>query len=156
MFIHVFSPGNLFYIIIQEFIYNYLRRRFFFLLGSPQQMMFSARKTIQLYIAARFSSQPYSSRIAVVEWFIPPYSLETIVSTSWFIGVFWGDGSSVKTIFHNREISNISIYLKLYWMFSILMVDMLNILSKNWFHGESKGFSSGCHDAKSFPEAYES
>ena len=29
MFIHVFSPGNLFYIIIQEFIYNYLRRRFF-------------------------------------------------------------------------------------------------------------------------------
>ena len=29
MFIHVFSPGNLFYIIIQKFIYNYLRRRTF-------------------------------------------------------------------------------------------------------------------------------
>lgn len=41
-------------------IYIQLSKTQDFLLGSPQQMMFSARKTIQLYIAARFSSQPYS------------------------------------------------------------------------------------------------
>lgn len=62
MFIHDFSPGNLFYIILHYYtsIYLQLSKTQDFLLGSPQHMMFSARKTIQLFIAAGFSSQLYS------------------------------------------------------------------------------------------------